>query len=366
MTVNELNHANLFDFNKFNLIKPFDHENFLPSSVQSDHTEIQIKTPDDKIINIWNICNPAYQCNFQSGEPPPFHNTHLFATRPEVSAEENGKPTYLTPKVIDQISTIAERFVAGNVNIQIIIEGYKPFYSALIKKISELGHTHFQIISTPLLSEKVYGWNPETNFTGILIDTSRFTVLEKSGVFIEYYIEEGDVAQENAGPLTHPRVKEDCSNEKTLDLPFAHLVDNESKRTMVVAGVHLPGCRSQFPKNGLEVLKDKIKDLIYDIPGKPDFIVAGDFNTPPLNINPSWLSSLENAKFLSCPYPTHVNPRCEAANYDQALIVSETGLDDYVMSPAESLTMSTQELIKSIKMSRQKYLLEEASQRPPT
>jgi hypothetical protein len=152
-----------FNEELFTPILPFSQENVLESAVQSDHAEIAIRTPNDRIINVWNISNPAYHCYYKYGNTPPFHKSHLFVDQPYT----NGKmEAGLATKTQHQIATIAERFVKGEVNVQIIVEGFESFYSDLATKIKSLGQTKFEIIS--LLDNKPAKWKPEWNINGIL------------------------------------------------------------------------------------------------------------------------------------------------------------------------------------------------------
>src|ERR1700722_9252896 len=196
------NRSSFFDSESFTQILPFDQGNPLKEGVQSDHTEIALKTRDNRVINIWNISNPTYHCYFKFGDTPPFHKTHLFVEKPFI---EGVMDTKLAEKSDSQITTIAERFVRGEVNIQVIVEGYESFYKELTDKIVALGHKEFQLIS--MLNEKPAQWDSKKNVTALLIDTSRFSVL-KSGIIETKYLEE-----------------EDSKKEKEFCLPFAHVSD---------------------------------------------------------------------------------------------------------------------------------------------
>ena len=244
----------LFDSELFTRIIPFDENNPLEAGVQSDHTEIALKTSNNRVINSWNISNPAYHCYFQNGENPPFYKTHLFVEMPFV---EEVMDERLAEKSDNQTTILAERFVQGHVNIQIIVEGYVSFYKDLVDKITALGSKDFQIIS--MLNESQ--GEVARNITAILIDTSKFSVLESGVVFKKY------------------REEQDFDEQKELCLPFVHVVDKETDHSMLVVGVHVHGCGSQYPKSGLEMLVITINELQKGVLGSPDVIAAGDYNT---------------------------------------------------------------------------------------
>jgi hypothetical protein len=233
-----------------------------------------IRTPNNRIINIWNISNPTYHCYFKYGDNPPFHNTHLFVENPFL---EESMDKGLAAKSDSQIMTIAERFVKGEVNVQVIIEGYESFYNKLADKINALGHKEFRFIS--MLNEKPLQWDAKKNVTGILIDTSRFSVLESGVKYIKYKYRE----------------EQSSNQEKEFCLPFAHIRDKATDHAMVIAGVHVNGCASQYPKTGLETL-------------------AG------------------------------------------IIILGEKTLEKYEILPASHLSPASQDLVSSIEQSRKKYL----------
>ncbi len=333
-----------FNSEAFTPLLPFNEKNFLELAVQSDHAEIAIKTPDNRIINVWNISNPAYHCYFKYGKTPPFHHTHLFVDQPYV----NGKmEEHLAKKTQDQITTIAERFVKGEVNVQIIVEGFESFFSDLSKKITSLKHTEFTIFS--LLDHKPPHWKSEWNVTGILIDTSRFKIVQQKVYSLKY------------------KEEQDENREKDFDLPVVWLRDLTKEEMIVVAGVHINGCSSQYPKTGLETLANIIKEIREEFFGYYDIIAAGDYNTIPARLrenlihapNPSNtnMTSIKiDKKLLIAPYPTHVNPASEAANYDQALIITAKPERCYQILPVESLSKASQGLVQSIQKSRQLFL----------
>lgn len=331
--------ANPFDpFNQesFNPISPFTLENPLASEVQSDHAEIGLHISDRHVLNSWNISNPAYHCYFKFGDKPPFHQSHLFVNKPY---NEGVMDPVLAKKTEDQIATIAERFTKGQVHIQIIVEGFESFYEKLAAKIKEAAHPQFALVS--LLNQKPDNWENHKNVTGILINTSRFSVLN-SGVISKKYEE-----------------AEDAGKKNDFCLPFAHLRDTEREDALIVAGVHVSGCKTQHPKSGLETLAKTMKELDEANTFEPaDVIAAGDFNTPPRFAKESMLGLLDSRGILLNPeYPTHVNPRSEAANYDQIAILKGRECVKYEMAPLSELSPATQQFVASVEKSRKLFAL---------
>jgi hypothetical protein len=330
--------AKSFNSDGFNPVLPFSAENPLEAEVQSDHAEISIKTPDNHIINAWNISNPSHHHYFKSGPKPPFFNSHLYVEKPFVDGKLVER---LERKVADQIDTIAQRFVSGKVNIQIVPEGYETFYKRLSEKIRSYGQGDFQIVS--FLDNKPTNWSTEKNVTGILVDTSRFSILDK-GIIDSKYLEEGDF-----------------NKEKAFYLPYVHLKDKRTDREIVVSGVHITGCDSHDPKTGLETLAKTMLQLNAKTAGSVDVLAAGDFNTTPETIRKYLGSTMSGAAFrpvvLQPTYPTHINPRSEAAIYDQAVLLpcreAEHG---YEVLGEDSISPASQALVTSILRTRTRYL----------
>lgn len=320
------NISSLFDSGGFTPILPFNQDNPLKDNVQSDHAEIALKV-DDRVINIWNISNPEYHCYFKYGENPPFHHTDLFVNKPFL---DDVMDKGLEEKINDQINTIATRFVEGKVNIQIIVEGFDSFYNGLTDKIKELGSDEFQIIRNT---------NLKGNITGILVDTSKFKILTTGGSYSKY------------------NEIEDSNKEKELRCPIVRVKDKLTAKTTIFIGVHVNGCGSQYPKGGLKAMKDIIEEN-YEITSKKfDVIAAGDFNTPPMHARESIIQPMKHqAVLLNAPYPTHVNPKSQVANYDQVVIVQADATTQYEMLPASEVSVASQNLINSIELSREKYL----------
>lgn len=315
----------IFDLAGFTPILPFDNRTstILGMYVQSDHAEVQLQTPGKSIVNIWNISNPVHHGYFKSGPKPPFHNTQLYYEQPLVDG--NLHPG-LVDKVSSQIDTIAERFVKGTVNIQIIVEGSEFFYTALTEKI---GRT-FEIIRAP--TEKLH-----KNSTGILVDTSRFTVISSEILKAKY------------------KETEEAKEDQELIVPCVTLLEKASNQTMMIAGVHIHGCDWHYPKEGLKQLA---KALHSKMDSSYDLIAGGDFNTPPMHAAETLLAELgDRASLQNASYPTHVNPRSEATIYDQFVVVQgKESSNKYEVLSSDTISTASKSLIDSIEFSRKHYL----------
>jgi hypothetical protein len=317
----------IFKLDELNSILPFKADNPLHEAVQSDHTEIALKTPEARIINVWNISNPAYHGYYKFGTNPPFYQTHMYVEKPYL---ENGElEASLANKIEDQLNMIANRFIKGEVSIQVIVEGYEEFYEQLIKKFQESNFTNYAICS--LLNYKPEGWKKKSNVTAILVNTLFFKVLE-SNVVLKKYFEE-----------------EDSNKEKDFQMPFVKVSDELSNHQIFIIGVHINGCASQYPKSGLEVLAKEIQAFWKKGEEQADIIALGDFNTVPKNAKLSLLGNLnDQGILLNAPYPTHVNPHSMAGNYDQAIIMKSTELRKYEILTSDALSLASQKLIESI------------------
>ena len=259
-------------------IRLFGVDNPLSPSVVSDHCEISVMTSDGHKINAYNISNPAYHKYFSNDGSRVFAETHLATTDAD----------FLESKIQLQLALIASRFMRGSVGIQVVVEGYETFYERLAEKLSSSDfHLH-----TP----KPEDWSSTKNITGILVDLSKFKVCESSVVSVKY---------------------EDKENEKRtseLRVPYVHVKDLDSQNEMVVAGVHVPGAASQFPKDGLAELA-KVIQLLWE-KTKVDVIAMGDFNTTPGRV-----ARYVEGEILEPNYWTHANPRFLAASkYDLAVV----------------------------------------------
>lgn len=317
-----------FNGNGFNRIVPFSH-GALDARVQSDHAEIGIKMTSGCILNLWNISNPKHHKNFEYGALPPFKNTHLYVKEPFNNG--NLDPSLLA-KIEDQIEVIAKRFDTDKVHVQVIVEGYESFFNQLAEKINQIGIEIFEIISLVNHKNKPENWDNYSNMTGILVNGNCFTILDRDVVHLKY------------------KEEADEGKEKELYIPYVHLEDNRN-RTVVIAGVHIPGCTSQRPKTGLKMIAEQMHEFFFKTLGKSDIIMIGDFNTSPQFCQEDLLSYLKiPAKLFQPEYLTHVNPKSEAAKYDLAVIACH---DDYYMKaykplPITAMSKSSQALVSSI------------------
>jgi hypothetical protein len=314
-----------FSLEGFTPILPFGDENPLEETVQSDHAEIAIKLANGDVVSAWNISNPIFHNYFKLGGLPPFHKTHLFIENPFV---ENRIHTALKAKCDLQIQNLAERFVRKEVGIQVVVEGFESFYQQLEAEIRTLGFEYFQIVS--LLDDMPTSWRRGDNIVGILINTSRYELLSRKVIHKDYCeVEDGNKA-------------------KTMYLPYVHVRDKMTNLTFAIVGVHINGCESQYPKSGLEVLGNQIKELHTTLEGKPDVLALGDFNTTPSQTALCMTPLLDNEWKVIFPlYLTHVNPKSQAASYDHAIILGSTLKCSFLTE--ERILESSQALVRSIK-----------------
>lgn len=331
----EAHPAKLFFQDSFTPILPFDESNPLDPKVQSDHVEVGLKVKG-YVINAWNISNPRFHPYFGKGERPPFLQTHLFVKDP---LEQGVLEKTLMKKIKSQIGVIAKRFVEGKVNIQIIVEGYSLFYYELIEKIQKLGLSTFFLVSH--LNNRPTVWNDRWNVTALMINTAKFTIHESQTFFSQY----------------HDR--EDSGYEKNFVLPYALIEDKENREKLIIAGAHISGCPSQYPKTALELLAQTVCFIFGKTQGEIDMIIAGDFNTTPEYLEKGLLPFLPpSASLINASYPTHVNPSSFAANYDQAVLLlgNQEKKNSYKSLKEKHLSPASQALISSIQRSRIKFL----------
>lgn len=278
-----------------NPIVPFDQKRLAPA-VCSDHAEIAFLIFERQVVNVWNISNPAHHHYFKSTPTfptAPFHNTHLYVEKPYVDGKLD---IILQEKVNNQSAWIAQRFKQKQVSVQVIVEGYEGFYKEIAEKIKKFGHEQFEIYS--VLNSNPGNISPTKNVTAIIVDTSRLAI-EDRGIVSDKYKEDAN--------------GRDCD----FVMPYVRIRDLQSKQSMVIAGVHVPGADNCHPISGLGVLNKHIHALHAKYEGKCDIVATGDFNTPPLFSK----VALVGMEFLLATYGTHVNPRSEAAIYDQTVIL---------------------------------------------
>ena len=210
-----------------------------------------------------NISNIAYHKFFTTD--PSFQKTHL------------ADPNPLSPYLLNKIEAQKEQIIAtaSNYDIQIIIEGYYDFFMDLSQRISP----SYKLISKLDEPNHPFTSSPK-NIVGLLINTSKVKII-KSGIV-------------------------------STSIPWAHLEYNG--RSLIIMGVHVQGCKEQFPKENLESLSSDIK-IMKDLYPTADIICMGDFNTVPENIR----SVLKNVTLVPPKYPTHMNPRCDVVAYDNCV-----------------------------------------------
>ena len=331
----------------FTPVSPFGETNKLKPAVASDHAEIAIQTPDQRVINAWNISNPKHHDKFRFGDNPPFKGSHLFVKPPYTDGVMEAS---LRKKIDLQVETIADRFVSGDVSVQVIVEGYKGFYDELATALLARGHDNFRVVS--LLDNPPEGLKATKNVTGILINTDHYDVLSSDVKTVTY----SEAANDGA--------------ESELVLPWAHLADKASGRETVVAGVHLKGNAAQYPKTGLQVLAKEMHSLWLnhmrlDGPAgelsTTDVIALGDYNTPPATavdvakalVDDTAAYSYSKANLYTAPYTTHVNPSNDAASYDVATVLTDSGSPgEYKMLDSSAISAQSRALIESIEQAR--------------
>lgn len=289
----------------FTAIHPFGKDNPLHPEVKSDHCEVSVLSSDGHIISAYNISNPAYHKYFANDANGVFAQTHL----------ANTEPDFLARKVELQSKMLAERLLTSQVSIQIVVEGYETFFIDLQERLSS-GSFH-------LLAEKPEGWSQTKNITGIIVDTSKFKVIESSVITVDY------VDSENEG------------RRSVLRVPYVHLQNLVSKEGLVVAGVHVPGAASQYPKDGLAQLGIVLTTLWEKF--KVDLVAMGDFNSTPDRVAPHVEGTV-----LEPDYFTHANPRFPAASKYDLAVVKSANASVYEVQPLSAVSEESQLLAKGL------------------
>ncbi len=293
-------------------MKAFGGDNPLDQRVQSDHGEVAVVTTNGRVINVWNISNPAHHKYFAKDSGQTFTHTHMV---PKAGS------TWLEEKINDQIDTIAARMKKSAVAIQVVAEGYKTFYDQLAKALS-YGKV-FQFVS--LLNTKSDELSSTKNVTGIIVDTSKYSLKDQDVMTVSYEDKENNRKSE-------------------LNIPFVHVKDTEHGNELLVVAVHIPGTRSQYPKSGLEALAQSAKKLWEKKEKAMDMILLGDFNTAPENAEKHELGNL-----LVPSYFTHANPLPQASKYDLVAIQqAENTKATYTLAALSTLSPSTQALAASL------------------
>lgn len=327
------------DFCKFyTKILQFGNGAELSSEVTSDHGEIILKT-NYVTISSWNISNPIHHHYFGLSQTSTFSRSHMAK---DVRVPEEA--AWLEHKIQLQVSEIIQRMVSGQIDIQIIVEGYVELYQSIIPILSENGLELFYDESPVNTSE-----NPtdKINVTGIIIrkessDFRTFQILSKI-IYTEVYTEENDVIKPG-----------EVRKLRTYGIPVLHLLTGDSftdPAVLIVGGVHIHGSNSRFPKSGLNLFKDTLLRAVESRPDAVGIIFMGDFNTVPKNVGDVIKGS--KYKIMLTEYPTMVNPGNEVSYYDMAVIYGS--LSAKILG-LEFTGTSTQALVESICRSRRGYL----------
>lgn len=292
----------------FTEIKPFDQN--LSKEVESDHAQIGLTLPDGKILISENISNPEYHCYFKYGDKPPFHNTHMFVEKPYDS--DAVLCDSLQKKEDAQIDRISMMLKKGTVGVYVIVEGYNRFLIRLQQCVPSYGLYTHDLKSTG-------------NIIGIFVHPQYH-----GGLCFNCYEEE----------------YEEDGKKRTLIVPVVSIDASECK--VSIAGVHVSGCASQFPKNGLSKLADVMREVLYDY--GQDVIAIGDFNTPVSGVEKYVVGNLTNAELLPAKYLTHVNPSSQAAVYDHAVVLHRQ--PKYEMLSKTRICKSSRALVSAIHNAR--------------
>lgn len=319
------------DLSDFNQSRVFGPNNPLDPAVQSDHAEIAIRT-DFAVFNAWNIYNPFTQSFFgklKDGHTSPFKDTHLYSENSRLHNQTVIAPL-MQKKIDEQVETIASRFCRGEVSVQVIIEGYEGFYKQLEGRINELGKIYsrdYEIIRVKRDPNSI------ASISAILVDTEKFAIGQHGSLSMRY-----NETANNAGEIKGVQ----------LTLPFAALSHISTGNDITIVAVHIPGVDLQLPENGLQCMA-KICDNLWKLnDGSVDVLAMGDYNTTPSFARKFMLSS--GGELLNAPYPTHINPFCQVANYDQVFLKpsNEEKKRSYKFLNSSEISPASQALIKSI------------------
>jgi hypothetical protein len=290
--------------------------------VVSDHTEIILETPYGKICS-WNISNPIYHTYFGSRETCSFALTQMYLD-----------DDFIQNKIEGQLDSIVERLLSGQVDIQIIIEGYNLFFERLRKKLE--GENFVVLYSEDFRSTTDSSLQPDqVNKTGIVVNLSKFTVKDTS-FYTEEYVEPYD---------------REPKRERFLGIPIVLLQPIGTEGTLIIGGIHVPGSNRRQPLKGLGYVNDVFQDLKeLNLENLLGIVMMGDFNSIPKLVG----ENVRNAHIKLSPYPTHVNPSNQVSYYDMALVY---GIPSAEILPMKATSLYTQALLESIQNCRQ-YLLQ--------
>lgn len=268
-------------FEDFIQASSFDSDHKLHSDVKSDHAAIMTIVKDNIgkslcVIEAFNISNPTYHHYFGEG---PFKQTHMFVDKDHIPNNE-----WLQNKIKSQMETIVDRMKRRISDVQIIVEGYDKFFNDIEESLGN----GFDVVR---VKHEVYVGST-FNITGIVVNRDKFNVLHNGN--IQLICQDDNLS----------------GKQKPFILPVVTVQHKETNHEFTIVGTHIPGCASQFPKNALMVFDSFINDPRY-----PNIIAMGDFNTTPKNIK----SILTKSSVLAPLYPTHINPFCQIASYDNTV-----------------------------------------------
>lgn len=271
--LNTLENINLRTFNK---ALPFDNEtNPLHRSVNSDHATIKCKVEysdgTSVIMSASNISNKEYHKYNKNG---PLSKTHMYV--------ETNDSQWLLKKTQFQMDQLLCEI--ATMDVQIILEGYYDFFVDIQQQKKNSTYELVSVLDDP--AHKFKG-TPK-NIAGILINTSKVSIMERGIETIQY-----DVDKQFRSPWV--RIK----TEKGYEL--------------IIVAIHLPGNDAQFPEAAIRALCNTLKKCKET---SADVIAIGDFNTVPENIEKV---AIPEFSVVEPKYLTHFNPYNQVAVYDNAL-----------------------------------------------
>lgn len=310
----DLEHTKVEFLRNFLKIEPFDkYTNPLPVEVESDHAPIYINTPFG-VVGSENICNPNYLPYFSYNES--FKNTHLNESEPYTS---DGKlQPYLLEKVKRQSDRIINSLTSGETVVYVIVEGWKDFYNILSERAGDKIRLFYDETQT----------DTRKNITGIAVINDD-KLITKFNIF---------------------------KTQLSKIIPILTLTDTTINETVNIVGVHIPGCATQCPIEGMNDFAITIKNIFESKPG--DYLLLGDFNTIPYTVY-KFLIPVISPNFnllFTPPYHTHVNPKGYCATYDFTLFISDKKRWDYSDIIDKDLPKHAKLLTESIDNARQYYV----------
>lgn len=297
---------NLLTFNKGKQLSN------LSTNIFSDHAAIGICFDNVKILSN-NISNPEYHKYFAKG---PFANTHMNTNKNDAN---ESKRKWLEEKTVKQIKEFVDNVKNEKWDIQIIVEAYVDLLNSISQKISNYTHKIVSILNVE--PERYQNENKHKNITAMIINESKLELLSFSIKKINY-------------------IEINSTSTSTLILPICYLKNKETKKLLVVVGVHIPGNSEQFPVVALT----EFKKVLNEIQANYNIIAMGDFNTVPANLESIFSGS--KLKVLNPLYPTHINPNCDIAVYDN--IVYNTQDEIINQYPLDCMDNSSKEYVNSL------------------